>query len=100
MMMKKRKSRVGFLWVLLFVIWGLFLSGGLSNWVGSPGLIQALELKKHKEKKLLEYESLKKEIAELRIHIQLLESDKKTQLREIRRVLSYIGPDELIFDFK
>ena len=87
------------LWFGIFGLWLLFLSGALSGLVGSPGVIQALRLSSllyQKHEQLMATES---DIARLEVETALLETSHVVQEREVRRVLGYAAPDELIFDF-
>ncbi|MCM2323868.1 MAG: septum formation initiator family protein [Oligoflexia bacterium] len=83
------------LWVALFSLWALFLSG----LIASPGIVQAIRLNSLLTAKQKEVAGLQEQIARLHGEAELLEKSRVVQLREIRRVLGYAGPGELIFDF-
>jgi cell division protein FtsB len=87
------------LWLCAFALWGLFLSGVGASFVGSPGVIQAVRLKRLLDSKLTQSSALQAELTQLRTEAIQLERSKVTQQREIRRVLGYTAPDEIIFDF-
>ena len=89
----------GKLWALLFAFWGLFLTGGLAGFVDSPGIIQAARLGSLLDSKHDQQEALQDELRKLQNEAVQLEKSKIAQQREIRRVLGYAAPDELIFDF-
>lgn len=86
-------------WLLLFGVWLFILSGALSPFFGSPGAWQAFRLKGllgSQTEKLAAYQT---EVERLQTAAQLLEQSRYAQEREVRRVLGYAAPDELIFDF-
>lgn len=97
--MLKRLSFSSKIWLGLFGCWVLFLSGVLSSWVGSPGLWQAYRLqsllKENEERKM----SVHQEIVKIQTDYNALEKSRAIQLREIRHVLGYVAPGEMIFDF-
>jgi cell division protein FtsB len=86
-------------WAAIFTLWGLLLSGVFAGFVGSPGVIQAVRLTSllhAKESQLLE---LQEDLSRLKTEVAGLERSRIIQQREIRRVLGYTGPDEVVFDF-
>ena len=86
-------------WIAVFVLWLIFLSGGLAKFFGSPGIIQAIRLQgllQEKQKLSVEAEA---ELSRLKIEAALLETHAITQEKEIRKTLGYAAPDEMIFDF-
>ena len=94
-----RASLPGRLWLGIFGLWAVFLSGLPAAYVDSPGIIQAVRLNRllaSKQEKVL---ALEAELERMEAESQRLEKSRATQEREIRRVLGYAGPDELIFDF-
>lgn len=85
-------------WLCGAAVWLVLISGVLP-WSATPGIWQALQLKsllEHKRQNLIRIEN---EIAELEREKKLLEGHRPTQEREIRRVLGYAAPDEIVFDF-
>lgn len=87
------------LWMAIFGFWLLILTGVFNGLTGSPGLIQRLKLQsllvsKQEQQALLEQETVRFEQ-----EVVLLERDRLTQEKEVRRVLGYAGKDEIIFDF-
>ncbi len=91
-------SRPTQLWLVIFGLWVIFLSGAFA-FLGPPGAIQAIRLTNlldARQKQLLQAEA---NIMRLEGEISQLEKSPAAQTREIRRVLGYAGPDELIFDF-
>jgi hypothetical protein len=87
------------LWLCAFALWGLFLSGAFASFVGSPGIIQAVRLKRLLDSKISDRVALQADVRKLQTEAVQLERSKVTQQREIRRVLGYTAPDEIIFDF-
>lgn len=87
-------------WGVVFLLWLGFLSGGLSRFGGSPGILQAIRMKQLLVAKQERLKQLSEQVEKLRVEAQKLETDRNTQIREIRRVLGYTAPDEIIFDFR
>lgn len=83
------------LWLALFAIWLVSLSG----WVGVPGFYQSMRLQGLLKSKQNQISQLEGELKVLQREIQQQDKNKFTQQREIRRVLGYSAPDEIIFDF-
>lgn len=94
-----KKLTPGKLWAFLFALWGLFLSGVFASFVGSPGVIQAVRLASLLNSKRVQVTQMQDELHLLESEASQLEHSKVAQQREIRRVLGYTAPDELIFDF-
>ncbi len=86
-------------WLFGFALWLLFLSGTFAHLFGSPGILQAIRLKILLETKSQQLFQAKEKLRELHAEVQQLEHNRFTQEREIRRVLGYTAPDEMIFDF-
>ena len=87
------------IWLILFTFWLLLLSGALTRFVGSPGILQAVRLKNLLESKKAQLTLAQQELQKLEMETSELERNPQAQVREIRRVLGYARPDELIFDF-
>lgn len=86
-------------WAAAFALWGVFLSGAFADIVGTPGVLQAVRLRSLlsiREEELYRHDT---ETARLKAEATLLERSAAHQRREIRRVLGYVAPDELVFDF-
>lgn len=90
------------IWLGIFGIWGLLLTGcfsaRLAGLVG-PGALQAIRLQNLLQAKVDQLEKIQTRVNELQSEGDLIEQDPITQQREIRRVLGYAAQDELIFDF-
>jgi cell division protein FtsB len=77
----------------------MFLSGAGASFVGSPGVLQGVRLKKLLESKRTALLKLEDEVIRGEEESGRLEKSRLVQEREIRRSLGYAAPDELIFDF-
>jgi cell division protein FtsB len=86
-------------WFAVFSLWGIFLSGILAGFVGSPGVIQAVRLNSLLHAKETQLTELQDELSRIKTEVSGLEKSRVVQQREIRRVLGYAASDELIFDF-
>lgn len=88
------------LWVAIFSIWLLLLSGLFHGFFGgSPGIFQWVSLQNFLNDRQTELERNQAEIAKLEVDAVALETDRAVQEREIRRVLGYTSKNEIIFDF-
>ncbi len=96
---KKSWLNVQRAWLALFGIWTLLLSGVFADFVGTPGLVQWRKLEELYQLKKSEQERLEYELARVQKEIVDLEKDPEAQRREIRRLLGYVAPDEVIFEF-
>ena len=86
-------------WVGLFGLWLLFLSGSIANYVGSPGILQAIKLQELLDTKKTRLSQIQDELNRLQTETTQLENSRFAQEREVRRVLGYAASDEIIFDF-
>ncbi len=86
-------------WLCLFVIWFLLLSGVLSFLLGTPGIIQLVRLKNMHSLKEKQAQDLRETIESLEAERLRLEKNTAAQEQEVRRVLGYLAKDEIIFDF-
>jgi hypothetical protein len=94
-----RKISPNRIWILIFGIWLVFLSGVLNPLTGSPGVLQAVQLQRILNNKLTQIDVAENQLIALQEESTRLEKNPLTQEREIRRVLGYAAPSELIFDF-
>jgi uncharacterized protein YlxW (UPF0749 family) len=94
-----KKLTPGKVWILTFALWGVFLTGVVANFVGSPGFIQAIRLNSLLKSKQAEVVRMQDEMKHLQSDASQLERSRVAQQREIRRVLGYAATDEIIFDF-
>ncbi|MGZ3689583.1 MAG: hypothetical protein ACXVBW_14870, partial [Bdellovibrionota bacterium] len=65
----------------------------------APGIAQAWNLRSLLSSKKLEIERIQNDVDRLQSEAELFSQSRTVQQREIRRVLGYAAPDELIFDF-
>ena len=77
----------------------LILISGVLPWSVAPGIWQAIQLNSLLEQKRQRLVKIETEIVDLEREKKLLETHRPTQEREIRKVLGYAGPDEIVFDF-
>ncbi|HLD99989.1 MAG TPA: hypothetical protein VJB59_07015 [Bdellovibrionota bacterium] len=97
--MKTRKWLTpGKLWLGIFGCW-LLLLVGIPAQFGSPGVMQLVRLRNLLDTRKNQAEDLRTLLRRLETESQQLEKSKVVQQREIRRVLGYAAPDEIIFDF-
>jgi cell division protein FtsB len=89
-------------WIALFSVWGLILTGTLAGLLGSfvgPGVLQAVRLQNLLQAKNTQLDKIQTHINELQTDAALIEKSPVTQQREIRRVLGYAAADEIVFEF-
>ena len=83
------------IWLGIFGVWVFLLTGIFSG----PGVIQAIRLHSLLSAKQAELVQVQFDIDSLQSQAENLQKSPMAQEREIRRVLGYAAPDELIFDF-
>lgn len=86
-------------WFGVFVIWGLLLSGLFVGMMKTPGVYQLYELRALYAERHEELVRTEARVDELEAQRKRLEDDPLVQEFEIRRILGYVSPDELVFDF-
>lgn len=77
----------------------MFLSGILTPFFKAPGLVQLLNLRQLSDERRDEVGRYETELLQLQEEAALLEKNPVVQKSEIRRVLGYAAPGDLIFDF-
>ena len=90
------------IWLAIFGIWGLLLTGCFSARLGGlvgPGVLQAIRLQNLLAAKTAQLDKIQTRVNELQNEADLIDQNPVAQQREIRRVLGYAAPDEIIFDF-
>jgi cell division protein FtsB len=87
------------IWAGIFGVWAFFLTGALSGVFGGPGVIQGIRLQNLLQSRVASLDSIQTEVNQLQSESERLEKSSVVQQREIRRVLGYAAPDEVIFDF-
>ena len=86
-------------WGIFFLIWIIFLSGIFSNWIDSPGILQAFQAKVLLSHQRQAYAKAKERAQKLSKQARHLKTNPFAQEREVRSVLGYVQDDELVFDF-
>lgn len=86
-------------WIGLFGLWTVFLSGVLTPVFRDPGVIQLMRLRQLADEKRDQISRYETELLQLQEDAALLEKNRLVQQREIRKVLGYAAPGDLIFDF-
>jgi cell division protein FtsB len=92
-------KRVQKTWGILLGLWFLVLSGVLSQPLKTPGLLQVWQLSHFSADRTETIERLQAEVEALNTDASALLKDPTVQEREARRVLGYVAPDEIVFDF-
>ena len=87
------------LWLGIFAVWLLFISGILQTYTGSPGVLQAFRLYQLHQNKIAQLAEMELKIAELEKEEKKLQTDRAYIEQEIRRVLGYVHSDEIVFQF-
>ncbi len=86
-----------------FGIWLVFLTGLLGIFSKSPaippGVYQSMQLASLLNDRQAEISALRQELDALAAEERALRTNPRHQQREIRRVLGFTAPDEVIFDF-
>lgn len=95
----RRTSKPTRFWGAFFAIWSLILTGAFNRWTGGPGIIQWFKISRllsDKQARLVKIESAVLDLSSEQVR---LEKSPVAQRREIRRVLGYLGQNEILFDF-
>lgn len=86
-------------WLGVFGLWLILLSGVLTSWTGVPGLLQWRRLETLLSQRQTQLQTIEREVLALSAEQVVLQRSTAAQQREIRRVLGYVRPDEMVFDF-
>lgn len=86
-------------WIGIFALWVLLLSGVLHSFLKTPGALQAFQLQRILNAKQQQIDNAENQLIALQEDSVRLEKNRIAQEREIRRVLGYVAPHDLIFDF-
>lgn len=97
--MRKTNLNPHRVWLGLFGVWSFLLTGVISGFIGGPGALQAIRLENLLHAKYTKMNALQNQLTGLQSEAEEIEKSAVVQQREIRRVLGYAAPDELIFDF-
>ena len=93
-----RPDQVRKLWLGFFGIWLVLVSGLLDFWIKSPGLKQWLQVELLVHKKQQEIAEIEAKSENYKNIIRQLETNPVAQEREIRKVLGYLGEQEVVFE--
>jgi cell division protein FtsB len=91
-------ERIRKLWMGFFTIWLILVSGLLDFWIQSPGLKQWLQVELLVQKKRQEIAEIETKSDSAKNIIHQLETNPVAQEREIRKVLGYLGEQEVVFE--
>jgi hypothetical protein len=89
----------GRLWMIFFGFWLFLLSGVLDFWVQSPGLKQWVRVNSILEERRQEIGAIEVRSRYLSQVAHELQENSVAQEREIRKVLGYLGEQEVVFEF-
>ena len=86
-------------WLFFFGIWALLLTGMFDSWLQSPGLKQWYKVKTSLQTRRQEIDEVEARSNMLQQIAVQLDSNPIAQEREIRKVLGFLGDNEVVFDF-
>jgi cell division protein FtsB len=86
-------------WMAFFGIWLVLLTGLLDFWFQSPGLKQWFKVQSTLQNQRQEIADIEAKTENLNEVARQLESNSVAQEREIRKVLGYLGEQEVVFEF-
>ncbi len=86
-------------WLGFFCVWLVLLSGLLDFWFQSPGLKAWFKVKDSLNDRRDEIASVEAKTLILHEVSRQLDSNAVAQEREIRKVLGYLGENEVVFEF-
>ncbi len=99
MSLNLRPDQVRKMWFAFFGIWLILVSGLLEFWIKSPGLKQWLEVELLVQNKRQEIAEIEAKSESFKNIAKQLENNPVAQEREIRKVLGYLGDQEIVFEF-
>jgi hypothetical protein len=97
--MKIQSEQIRKLWLGFFGIWLLLVSGLFDFWIKSPGIKQWLQVEYQVHTKRQEIADIESKSEQYKNVIHQLETNPVAQEREIRKVLGYLGNQEIVFEF-
>jgi hypothetical protein len=86
-------------WAFFFGFWALLLTGMFEPTIQSPGLKQWIRVKTALQAKRQDIADTEARSELLQVIAEQLESNPYAQEREIRKVLGFLGDQEVVFDF-
>lgn len=97
--MNLRHLSMNQIWLGFFGVWSLLLSGLLDFWVQSPGLKHWAKVGNTLKERRQEISAVEARTVLFQSMARQLETNSVAQEREIRKVLGYLGDQELVFEF-
>jgi len=97
--MKANAGQIRKMWFGFFGIWLILVSGLLDFWISSPGLKQWFQVELLVHKKRQEIAEIEAKTEGFKQVAHQLENNPIAQEREIRKVLGYLGEQEIVFEF-
>lgn len=85
-------------WLIFFGIWFVLVSGILDFWIKSPGLKQWFQVELLVQKRRQEIVDIEAKSESFKNVVKQLENNPIAQEREIRKVLGYLGDQEIVFE--
>jgi cell division protein FtsB len=98
--MKLKNLNMNRVWAGFFAIWMLLLTGTLGFWLKSPGVKQWYSVSQSLKEQRQEIADVESNSTLLAHTAHQLEFNSVAQEREIRKVLGYLGDQELVFEFE
>lgn len=86
------------MWFAFFGIWLVLVSGIFDFWLKSPGLKQWFQVELLVRKRRQEIADIEVKSAQFKNTAHQLETNPVAQEREIRKVLGYLGDQEIVFE--
>jgi hypothetical protein len=87
------------LWMGFFFVWVFLLTGILDFWIQTPGLKQLWRVSSMLESRRQEIDGVEAKTALLSQIYRELQENPIAQEREVRKVLGYLGDQEVVFEF-
>ena len=98
--MKLKKINPSRIWLIFFGVWSFLLTGLLDFWLHSPGLKQWYRVEASLQDSRQEIAEIESKTSLAVSTIRQLETNNIAQELEIRKVLGYLGDQELVFEFE
>ena len=97
--MSQRRLSMNQIWLGFFGVWLILLSGLLDFWLKTPGLKQWAKVGNTLKERRQEIAAVEARTVLFQSMARQLETNSVAQEREIRKVLGYLGDQELVFEF-
>lgn len=97
--MKKNRVNAHRIWLVFFGFWALVLTGFFEFWFPSPGLKQWYRVNASLQESRQQIDDVEARTKAMLHTASQLQSNSVAQEREIRKVLGYLGQDEVVFEF-